>query len=499
MNHLASKEWPDKRVTTGNSRSIDSMNQPLKRQFVATSTNKESRSKRSGCSNLRLKAHVRPKSELPGSIRREPHVGKFGHSTAKFEIGTLVNRRKRETETKYPLFSSFFLLTFLSYCLSFTFASPSSTINVASHNLHSFKQSVAYHKQCIQTHGGIWMAQEHWLSEQQLSSLQQLGTQFVARSGMEEAVSKGVLSGRPFGGVSISWSADLNHLINPLSNFRHKRIVAIELKTTDLDFVFICVYMPYFNAARRAECMADTVDAISMIESIIEQHPTHAIIIGGDINSEMKGESPFDSHWDDLMARFNLTSCDPFFPSSSKTYRHQSLDHTKWNDHFIVSASLCADSTLSNFHILDEGENVSDHLPIVMTLSSKFSQGAEYHTSSDYTPKLKWSKLNDGHKSGYTSYLHQLVQSRPSQFSPCQQKCRCDSVDCHFALQNEYDVIIQCLQEADSILPRFKPGVEKDWWTKELSCLKKKSIVDQPGSSWSRTHSRGADSRSCNL
>ena len=52
--------------------------------------------------------------------------------------------------------------------------------------------------------------------------------------------------------------------------------------------------MPYFNSARRAECIAETIDVISMLETIIDQHHTHSIIIGGDINSELKGELPFD-------------------------------------------------------------------------------------------------------------------------------------------------------------------------------------------------------------
>ena len=53
-------------------------------------------------------------------------------------------------------------------------------------------------------------------SEKQIPTLQQLGTQYIARSGMEQAVSSGILVGRPFGGVSIAWSPSLNHLIMPL-------------------------------------------------------------------------------------------------------------------------------------------------------------------------------------------------------------------------------------------------------------------------------------------
>ena len=53
--------------------------------------------------------------------------------------------------------------------------------------------------------------------------MNQLGTQYVARSGMEDAMSSGILQGRPFGGVSIAWTPSLDHLMQPISNFRHKR------------------------------------------------------------------------------------------------------------------------------------------------------------------------------------------------------------------------------------------------------------------------------------
>ena len=92
------------------------------------------------------------------------------------------------------------------------------------------------------------MAQEHWLSEKQLPMLQQLGINFVARSGMEDAVSSGILTGRPYGGVSISWSRDLDHAITPISNFRHKRIVGVEMKTSENSILFLCVYKNCIHA-----------------------------------------------------------------------------------------------------------------------------------------------------------------------------------------------------------------------------------------------------------
>ena len=114
--------------------------------------------------------------------------------------------------------------------------------------------------------------------------------------------------------------------------------------------------MPFYNSQRRAERLAETVDAISMMETIIEQHPLHLIIIGGDINSEMRGDSPFDPYWQDLMTKNHLTCCDSFLPPSSVTYHHKSLDQKKWSDHFIVTTALIDGALLSNHSILEDGD-----------------------------------------------------------------------------------------------------------------------------------------------
>ena len=134
----------------------------------------------------------------------------------------------------HKCFDSLFSL----FRLLFFFASINKEFVVGSHNLHSFKKSSEFHKQCIQDHKGVWFGQELWLSEKRLSDMTQLGVNFVARSGMEGAFSSGIYNGRPHGGVSIAWSPEMDHLIRPLVNYRHKRIVCAQMFAN----VCICVY-----------------------------------------------------------------------------------------------------------------------------------------------------------------------------------------------------------------------------------------------------------------
>ena len=57
------------------------------------------------------------------------------------------------------------------------------------------------------------MGQELWLQENKLLAIIELSVQFVARSGMEEAVSSGMLSGRPHG-AAVSIFLGLQNCIN---------------------------------------------------------------------------------------------------------------------------------------------------------------------------------------------------------------------------------------------------------------------------------------------
>ena len=47
----------------------------------------------------------------------------------------------------------------------------------------------------------------------------------------------------------------------------------------------------------------ETSDAISMIDLLIDDHPQHQVVIGGDLNTELKGGSPFDALWMEHMTK----------------------------------------------------------------------------------------------------------------------------------------------------------------------------------------------------
>ena len=272
-------------------------------------------------------------------------------------------RQRLSSKSIGSLFSLFSL-----FCILFSFASINNEFTVASHNLHSFKKSSIFHKQCIQTNPGLWFAQELWLPENRLTNMSELGVQFVARSGMEDAYSSGIYSGRPHGGVSIAWSPEMDYIVKPLINNCHKRVVCVEITAKPTNILFANVYMPFYDTSRRQECMADSLEVITMLEEILVDHPLHRLVLGGDFNTEFTDSSPLDHLWRDFIKQHNLVCCDKYNNNNRPyTYIHNSLNQKKWNDHFFISSSL-VQSSVSHM-IVDVGDNPSDHLPISLRLS----------------------------------------------------------------------------------------------------------------------------------
>ena len=216
--------------------------------------------------------------------------------------------------------------------------------------------------------------------------------------------------------------------------------------------------MPFYNLSRRTECMTETIDALSVLENIIEVHPLHEVIIGGDTNCELNGSSPFDPLWADMLTKFELAS-------STFTYCHNLPNHRKWNDHVFMNKSLIEANCLKNHQILDDGDNTSDHLPIIMTLSTTSVANVADESPSLSKDSIEWGKLSTALCSQCTQRVSALVDAHQvlAAFHQCQSRCRCDDRSCQEGLQMDYDLLMSCLKDADASLPRHKPGLKKDW------------------------------------
>ena len=90
-------------------------------------------------------------------------------------------------------------------------------------------------------------------------------------------------------------------------------------------------------------------------------------------------------------------------------------------------------------------------------------------------PSLKWEKCTNENKSAYGRRLSHLLSQSPGSITQC-NVIHCPSQDCRASIQREYDEITCLITEADKVLPRHRPGVQKHWWTAELTLLRNQSI-----------------------
>ena len=198
------------------------------------------------------------------------------------------------------------------------------------------------------------------------------------------------------------------------------------------------------------------------------------MIIGGDYNTEFKNSSPFDSLWAEFVTKHDLMNCDEFIGNgNSYTYCHDSLGQTKWNDHFIISKSIA--TSTNNHMILDVGDNTSDHNPIMFSMSITLPTQLPQPEASIKSPSLKWDKCSEEQKQLYSDSVRSFLQDSPSTLTMCHVP-HCTNDSCTESIQTEFDNLTSIVKEADKVLPRHKPGVQKHWWSEELSLLKEKSI-----------------------
>ena len=62
----------------------------------------------------------------------------------------------------------------------------------------------------------------------------------------------------------------------------------------------------------------------------------------------------------------------------------------KFNDHFIVSQDLIDHNIVHDHRILDEGDNSSDHLPLLLQISARFQKIDSVNSRNVGNKSLNW-------------------------------------------------------------------------------------------------------------
>lgn len=136
---------------------------------------------------------------------------------------------------------------------------------------------------CVRTlcqQADVIALQETWLYPYDISFLDGIHNDFSYTGKSAIDISKGILRGRPHGGVAILWRKDLFSSVSVLQCVSD-RLTAIKVRMSDREVIIICVYMPTDST----ENFVDFCECMSEIAAIVENSNVESCYILGDFNA----------------------------------------------------------------------------------------------------------------------------------------------------------------------------------------------------------------------
>ena len=355
-----------------------------------------------------------------------------------------------------------------------SFSIPKS-VDMATFNMHGFIQGAAMVLELSLSFDVIF-CQEHWLSTDQLFRLSDLvdGFRCVSVSAMDDVCSKGVLRGRPFGGLAIFVRESLCSSLVCL--VKSERVLAVKIGGC----IFICVYFPVSNSSAEYASMISNV--ISVMEDIAVQNMHCPIIIGGDFNLEFVNGFTRCHGLNDFIVSNNMHRCKSA-AGTMYTFCAENRNAQSFIDHFLVND--CLIDSVHDCYAVESGVNFSDRLPLALHCSSLplhtwHTPGCTVHkpTTTHKTKRYRWDKADLlSYYYATDSYLCNIDMSSISELCQCSVGCRCDISVC---IDNVYQGIVEALHASSrDHCPVTTDNFFKPYWDEEMSELKRQSIDTQ--------------------
>jgi exonuclease III len=142
------------------------------------------------------------------------------------------------------------------------------------------------------------------------------------------------------------------------------------------------------------------------INSILSDTDAMHIIIGGDFNVDFnRVRSPCTALLMSFIDEENLVCTGNNRTDETHSFTSKIDGYNSLLDHFLVSTNLF--EYVNDYHIDSDGDNLSDHLPVCISLNLP-ALYIEKQTVCDYT-KLKWHEATVGNISNYKADLDMLL------------------------------------------------------------------------------------------
>lgn len=360
------------------------------------------------------------------------------------------------------------------------------TITISTHNVNGYKRSKEFLlSQCKDNENSIRAIQEHWLrppykKQFGVNQLRCLHPNFdgFGSSAMKKDVESKITTGRPYGGTGFIYHKKISSCVKPLINHSHERVSVMEVTTTSGPVIMFSCYFPYFNQRDIDNYSALYSDTVGFIDSVMHTHREAKFIVLADFNCNIHDVTHrYTQLLLPLMAKYSLESaytCDSNFDYQNSYTRYDS----KTSSYTLIDGILLSKDLkpyVKRISITHCGNNVSDHIPVEMDLSLPIVE------SSTKKPKLQqyvnWSKLTPELKNAFKERMKDCLANIQIPTHTLFHGNTCCSDNTHkFALEQYYLQIVSAVSEAESILPKVNPNVEKSFWNNDLSELKRASM-----------------------
>lgn len=368
-------------------------------------------------------------------------------------------------------------------------------ISIVSYNCHGFGPTKVDYINKLCSEYDFVLIQEHWLLEQNLGLFHDK-IPFITCHGVSAIDSGILLQGRPHGGCSILWKTALACKVSPVDS-GNCRVSAILIELSSNKILLVNFYMP-IDTRYDHQNSAVYDEALAAAASLAHIHDVNFTIYGGDFNTDFQRHESLHS----ISLNSFIQTETIFEPASSIDYTFESMASgvRSFLDHFIVSENLL-DKVLC-YEVIHDGDNLSDHVPIRLTLDIPLVY-TPIEKPSGHSKKLCWRKAKPSSIEAYSKHLSRglLSVSVPVDAIEC-----CDPLctDHHDAISKYFTNLESCILSAgESCIPKSKPvGSRVPGWNDHVRKYKDAAIFwhtiwvqcERPMAGWVsqiRRHSRG--------
>jgi len=294
------------------------------------------------------------------------------------------------------------------------------------------------------------LIQEHWMVTRKIPSIVD-SIQDAMVHGVSGMPDNEPLIGRPYGGCAIVWRKDTPFTVTPIAT-DSRRCCAVTLSSGSTSLLLANVYMPCDTASNNE----DYVSVLNTISAAACRSNVSHIIIGGDYNTSfIRLNSPQTENLLQFMRRESLMCPD----ESSITYTFESKSDGSRStvDHFLITDNI--GDCVIKYDVLHEGQNLSDHYPICLSLNIDIEDSSAYMSHADCdnkptTSRLMWQKATESDIALYKDRLNSALAEIhiPVNAISCEDIC---CINHRTVIQEYFDNIISaCVSAAEGTIPQ---------------------------------------------